>query len=109
MTAIKSGETLEQLDPSDIHQAKLRSVHVDAVQWTGSNRGIEGFTGMYNGKKIFITNVTDNQERAQLYDVKKGRWESVNIGDWIVKDADGHFYRYHPTTFDKKFELMYEL
>jgi len=103
MTVTKSGETT--LSPEEIRRAVLRCTQFEAVQWTGANRAIENYTGLYNGKKIFISNITDNQERAQLYDVRKGRWEEVHIGDWIVKDSDGYFYRYHPNSFDKKFEL----
>ena len=75
-----------------IIKAVKKPIEVEAILWDGTNKeSIRDFVGIPyfyigpNGKRIEVLN--------------NGKWNIVEIGEYIIKGINGEFYPINPDTF----------
>ena len=77
---------------------------VEAIHWDGGNlQEVMAFVGAVNRDKIRSYYHAEDLEYEITLNTHEG-WETVDVGDWIVKDGQGEFYPCKPWVFEKQYE-----
>lgn len=75
---------------------RKKPIEIDAVQWTGDNAAeIKAFTGIRsNGEDSFLlpSEITGAWDRPRVWNESQTSWNTVNVGDWILRGAAGELY-----------------
>lgn len=83
----------------------LRPVEIEAIQWTGDNRGeIEKFCGWENTMFYHYLDKNIIQIHLQINTLKG--WTRANHGDYIVKGIHGEFYPCEEDIFNETYEKV---
>lgn len=69
---------------SNVARYRTRQIEVDAIRWTGADNCEQVF--------VFLGLNHRDDDRHELIDITgRGGWQAAEVGDWIVRDAEGDF------------------
>ena len=88
---------------------RKKPVVIEAVRWTGKNRGEIRF---FCHRGVFFSSARQNTEGfttewSLLIDSREGIMRA-EIGDYIIKGVNGEFYPCKPDVFAKTYEAVEE-
>lgn len=88
---------------------RKKPVVIEAVRWTGKNRGEIRF---FCRRGVFFSSARQNTEGfttewSLLIDSREGIMRA-EIGDYIIKGVNGEFYPCKPDVFAKTYEAVEE-